>query len=221
MTLTFMLAPIEGFTDPAFRTLCYRHGADLTFTEMSRVASLARNNQSTMSRIRIPDGTPTVIQLLGPKESDLKNFLNRFDPTPGFIGFNINLGCPSPEMLAIGHGCAMIKRIAKVNALIKIIESTGYSCSIKLRLGMNEYEKKKKAYLNLIASTNAYSYIIHARHGKEEYIHPADYSVYPECVDTGKKIIANGDISTKEQVDSLYQIGIKGVMVGRAALEHP
>ncbi|MEK6952543.1 MAG: tRNA-dihydrouridine synthase, partial [Nanoarchaeota archaeon] len=47
MKLVYMLAPMEGFTDNSFRTLCYNYGADATFTEMARFESLARRNKST------------------------------------------------------------------------------------------------------------------------------------------------------------------------------
>ena len=64
-------------------------------------------------------------------------------------------------------------------------------------------------------------FIVHARHGKERDKDPADFSVYEECVQTGKKIIANGDIKTKEQIEYLKSIGIKGAMIGREALDNP
>jgi tRNA-dihydrouridine synthase len=43
-----MLAPMEGVTDNAFRTLYYKNGADLTFTEMARVDNLANLKKSAL-----------------------------------------------------------------------------------------------------------------------------------------------------------------------------
>ena len=42
------LAPLEGISDCAFRTLCYNYGADLTFTPMIRVESLNIKNKSSL-----------------------------------------------------------------------------------------------------------------------------------------------------------------------------
>ena len=115
----------------------------------------------------------------------------------------------------------MIKRINKVKKWVQIIHSYKYSASIKLRLGMNQYEKDKKSYLNLIKEVDADFFIVHARHGKERDKNPADFSVYKNCVETKKVIIANGDITTKEQIELLKSIGVKGAMIGRAAVEDP
>lgn len=216
-----MLAPIENMTDSAFRALCHKYGADITFTEMIPIEALAERNENALSKIKIYDATPTIIQLIGTKEDKLEKFLQSFRPEPGFAGFNLNLGCPNPHIINLGQGCAMIKRISKVKRIAGMIKNHNYPLSIKMRLGLNQYEKEKKVYLNLIREVDADFFIVHARHGKETYTEPADFSVYPECVKTGKKIIANGDITTKEQIEELKSIGIKGVMIGREAVKNP
>jgi len=216
-----MLAPMENISDNAFRTICFRYGAELTFTEIVRLEGLARKNASTWGRLSFNDKTPVVIQILGSKEYNLKKFLSMFSPSEGFKGFNLNLGCPSPNILNIGQGCAMVKRIIKTKKLVDVIKKRGFQCSIKMRLGMNKFEKDKKVYLNLIKNVDADFFIVHARYGSQTYREPADFSVYDECVNTGKDIIANGDITTKEQVELLKSTGVKGVMIGRAAVVNP
>tara|TARA_B100002003_G_scaffold199182_1_gene190047 strand:- start:597 stop:1286 length:690 start_codon:yes stop_codon:yes gene_type:complete len=215
-----MLAPMEGRTNPNFRKLAHEKWADSTFTEMARISALARRNKSTLNKIKIPEPIPTYIQLIGSKETELDKFLKDFKPEKGFLGFNLNLGCPSPKMVQRGMGCALIKRISKVKKLVQTIKNHGYPVSIKLRLGMNQFEKDKKNYLNLIKEVDADFFIVHANHGKENSDDPADFSVYEECVKTGKIIIANGDIKTREHINYLKSIGVRGAMIGRAALNN-
>jgi len=216
-----MLAPIEDVTGNALRTICHKYGADLTYTVMTRVEGLARMNKSTWSRLEFKDETPTEIQLLGVKEEHFKKFLANFKPHKGFMGFNLNIGCPSPQVIKIGIGAAMIKRIAKVQKIAKIFRAEGYNFSIKTRLGLNKYEREKKAYLNIINNVDADYFIVHARDGSQSYNEPADFSVYQECVDTGRKIVANGDISNKEHIDMLKSVKVYGAMIGRAAVIDP
>jgi len=218
---TYMLAPIEDMTSNAFRTIGYRYGADLTFTELVRVEGLAKKNKATWSRLAFHDGTPTIIQLLGANEMHFKRFLSMFKPSPGFKGFNLNLGCPSPDVIRIGQGCAMTRRISKTKKLAQIFKDQGYPISIKMRLGLNQQDKENKVYLHLIDAVDADYFIVHARHGAQGYDEPADFKVYEECVSTGKQIVANGDITTVKQVDELKAIGVKGVMIGRAAVLNP
>jgi tRNA-dihydrouridine synthase B len=219
--MRFMLAPLENVTDNPFRELCYNHGADLTFTEMTRLAALVRKNKSTLRKIEIANNVPTQIQLAALKETNLTAFLKHFQPPKSFLGINLNLGCPSPAIIRKGLGCALMKRTAKVNRLVRVVKDYGYSCSLKMRLGSTLFEKQKKVYLNLINGVDADFFVVHARHGSEHYEAEPDYSIFPACVETGKEIVANGDIDTVEKVKMLKDMGVKGVMVGRAAIRNP
>lgn len=221
MKFQLMLAPMEGITDNALRTLCYENGADLTFTEMARVDNLSKLKKGELDKIRITSSTPTQIQLAGAKIREYEKFLSEFEPTGGLKGFNLNLGCPSPSFIRQGLGAAMIKRISRVNDIVTLIERSGFECSIKLRLGLNSYEKEKGAYLNLIKNVDASFFAVHARTAKQTEKNPADFSVYSKCVETGKRIVANGDIKTKEQVEELKKLGLFGAMIGRAAIANP
>ncbi len=221
MKFQLMLAPMEKCADAAFRTLCHKNGADLTFTEIARVSNLARSKKGELEKIRIPDSTPTQIQLAGSKPEEYEKFLAGFKPTEGFRGFNLNLGCSSPEFLRQGIGAAMIKRVSRTSEIVKLIGKRGFECSVKLRLGLNDYEKKKGAYLNLISNVDASFFIVHARTAEQKLSDRADFSAYKKCVETGKKIVANGDIKAKEQVAELEKAGLYGAMIGRAAIGNP
>lgn len=218
---TYMLAPLEDMTDSCFRTIAFRHGVDLTFTELIRIESLAKNNKSTWERLKLYDDTPTIIQLIGHKEQFLKKFLSTFSPEKNFSGFNLNLGCPAPNFVNTGMGCAMVKRVSKTKTIIDIIKDAGYPASIKMRLGLNAFEKERKAYLNIIDAVNADFFVVHARHGGQSYKDSADRSVYPDCVKSGKIIIANGDVKSMTDIEELKALGCHGAMIGRAAISDP
>jgi len=212
---------MEGITDAAFRTLAHKNGADLTFTEIARVSNLARGKKGELARIEIPDATPTQIQLAGSKLEEYEKFLSSFKAPEGFRGFNLNLGCPSPSFIRQGIGAAMIKRVARVQEIVGLISRHGFECSVKLRLGLNQYEKERGAYLNLIKNVDAGFFIVHARTAAETEKDAADVSVYKRCIATGKRIVANGGIRTRKQAAEMKEKGMYGAMIGRTAVENP
>jgi len=217
----YMLAPMEDYTDPAFRRLCFNHGADLTFTEIAKVDGLARRNKATWTKLDWRDNTPTEVQVLPGQDSKLEQFMKIFKPQEGFKGFNLNLGCPAPDVVINGRGCAMVKRVTKTNRLINIIRKYNYPVSIKMKLGATPFEKEVKVYMNLLNGANPDYFIVHARVGTQTYNDKPDYSVFEECVSRGKKIIANGDINSIEKVEALKKVGVSGVMIGRASVKNP
>jgi len=127
-----MLASLEGYSDSVFRTLCHNHGADLTFTEMAHVGSFLRRNRMSLERIEPRDSTPVQIQLLSGNEGRLDRFLSGFKPFEGFMGFNLNLSCPSKDVIRQGKGAAMVKRAAKTARLVSTIRDHGHSVSVKI-----------------------------------------------------------------------------------------
>lgn len=221
MKFELMLAPMEGITDGPFRALCHRNGADLTFTEVARVANLAKSKKGEIERIAVPDATPTQIQLAGAKTAEYEKFLSGFKASEGFRGFNLNLGCSSPEFLRQGIGAAMVRRVSRTAEIVKLIQGHGFECSVKMRLGLDDYDKRKGAYLNLIENVDASFFVVHARTAKQTLDDRADFSVYAKCLETGKRIVANGDIRTKDQVLELKAAGLSGAMIGRAAIGNP
>ncbi|MSR86059.1 tRNA-dihydrouridine synthase family protein [Candidatus Woesearchaeota archaeon] len=216
------LAPLEGVSDCAFRTLCYQYGADLTFTEMIRVDGLVKRNKSTLALLDLKNDTPTGVQLLAVKPEILKKFVQEFfsysiDP----VCFNLNLGCPSPDVVVQGGGAALIKRTKRVAELVEILKKLNYPVSVKIRLGLNALEKEKKVYLSLLKEVDADAFIIHARHARQKSFEAADWTIFEECLATEKKIIPNGDISTAEDILFFKKMGIKEIMIGRAAVRNP
>ena len=214
---------MEGYTNSVFRTLSHRHGADLTFTEMSHVQGILRKSNDTLKKISVNDSTPVQIQILSSSLKELDRFLSGFHEYDGFSGFNLNLSCPSRNVIKHGKGAAMVKRANKTRHLVELIKDYGFPISIKIRLGLNQFEKDNKLYLNSIRGVDPDFFIIHAKHAGQSSTEPEDYSVFPECVQEsrGIPIVANGGIDSSDKVRMLQRQGVKGVMIGRAALVNP
>jgi tRNA-dihydrouridine synthase len=218
-----MLASLERYSDSVFRTLSYNHGADLTFTEMAHVESFLKGNKVSLEKIEPRDATPVQIQILSGNEGKLHRFLSDFKPSDGFRGFNLNLNCPSKDVIRQGKGAAMVKRASKTARLVSLIRNHGHPVSVKIRLGLNRFEKDNKVYLNNLRGVDPDFFVVHAMHAAQSSGEKEDYSVYPECVEAarGIPVIANGGIETSETVQSLVEMGVDGVMMGRPAMGNP
>jgi tRNA-dihydrouridine synthase len=190
---------------------------------MAHVKSFLKRNRASLEKIEPRDATPVQIQILSGSERNLHRFLSGFEQFPGFAGFNLNLSCPSREVIRQGKGAAMIKRAAKTARLVSIIREYGQPVSIKIRLGLNLHEKENKLYLNNLGGVDPDFFVVHAKHATQASDEEEDNMVYPECVEAarGIPIIANGGIETSEIVRALAKIGVAGVMIGRPALRNP
>lgn len=218
-----MLASLERYSDSVFRTLSYNHGADLTFTEMAHVESFLKRNKVSLEKIEPRDATPVQIQILSSNEGKLDRFLSNFKPFDGFMGFNLNLNCPSKDVIRQGKGAAMVKRAAKTARLVSLIRDHGHPVSVKIRLGLNQFEKDNKLYINNLGGVDPDFFVVHAKHAAQSSGEKEDNSVYPECVEAarGIPVIANGGIETPEMIQSLVEMGVGGVMMGRPAMGNP
>eukprot|EP01114_Cavostelium_apophysatum_P023590 TRINITY_DN8935_c0_g1_i1.p1 TRINITY_DN8935_c0_g1~~TRINITY_DN8935_c0_g1_i1.p1 ORF type:complete len:336 (-),score=59.01 TRINITY_DN8935_c0_g1_i1:170-1177(-) len=215
-------APLEQYSDRAFRSMCFQLGATNTFTEMARLEGLSRDCKKGWMRVLTDPDVPTVVQILPSSEEELNRTLEMWKEkklkTPA--EWNINVGCPSKKLTKIGLGCAMVKDVERVARFIEILRKSKVPVSVKLRLGKNQEEKSRKVYLNLIRDTDADYYIVHGRHGEQKKC-PADKAAYQECLNTGKVIWANGGINSVQAIHELRSEGLHGVMIGRAAVQNP
>jgi tRNA-dihydrouridine synthase len=214
---------MEGYSNSVFRTVAFHHGADLTFTEMSHIEGILRKNKDTLEKISAKDNTPVQVQILSSNEKKLQRLLSGFQTYDGFRGFNLNLSCPSRNVINHGKGAAMVKRSKKTRNLVELIKDYGYQVSVKIRLGLNQIEKDNKLYLNSLRGVDPDFFIIHAKHAGQSSAEPEDYSVFTECVQEsrGIPVIANGGVDSTEKVRMLIEQGLSGVMIGRAAVNDP
>jgi len=190
---------------------------------MTHVESLLNRNKGSLEKVMNRDDTPVQVQVLTSSEAKFSRFLSGFEPYEWFMGFNLNLSCPSRDVIRRGKGAAMVKRAAKTQRLVSVIRDFGFPVSVKIRLGLNRYEKDNRLYLNSIRGVDPDFFVVHAKHAGQGSDEAEDYSVFPECVEEarGVPVIANGGVDSIGKVRLLMGMGVGGVMIGRAALAVP
>lgn len=237
----FILAPMESVSDAAYRRLCWEQGAGFTWTEMIRARALVRNNKSTLELIDcFEEEVPTGVQLLVANEKELGEALHRLDALaatthPHFKhlrAVDLNFGCPSPEVIKVGAGPALLKRRAKLEAIFTVLKAWKAKTALpigavgaKIRLGLNRPEEDQQVYLPIVELANRYLdyLVIHARHARQESTEPPRWSAIAEARALAQvPLIGNGDVCTRTDFERLVkETGSDGAMIARGAIRSP
>lgn len=237
----FVLSPMEGVSDVGFRALCFAQGASLTWTEMIRARALKGRNKSTLDLIDTFDAsTLTGVQLMVTGAQELLDSVNVLEELaasthPHFkniVSIDLNFGCPSPDIIRIGAGPALLKRRAKLRSIFEALAAVKKraplsvkSVSAKIRLGLHAGEQEHKVYLPVVEMANDTldHLVIHARHAKQRSRDMPTWSAIGEAKAIAKiPIVGNGDVRTRADAERMHQeTGCDAFMIARAAIQSP
>jgi tRNA-dihydrouridine synthase B len=214
-------APMAGISDRPFRTILREFVPDLPIvTEMISCHSLVGGHKNCLRNFDDYRTEGNIgAQIFGAVPSlmaDAAKILE--DSGAGWI--DINMGCPVPKVAnRAGAGAYLMrdhklagKIIADVRRAVKI------PVSIKTRLGWDE-EHRDWADLVHIAADNGADWV--ALHGRTRAQGYAGSAVHPDVSTMPIPVIANGDLKTASDVESVMGVGYSGAMVGRAMLGRP
>jgi tRNA-dihydrouridine synthase B len=99
------LAPMEDVTDPSFRYMCKKFGADLMFTEFISSDGLIRDAKKSVKKLDIFDyERPVGIQIYGhiPEAMQQASLMINENANPDLL--DINYGCPVKKIANRGAG---------------------------------------------------------------------------------------------------------------------
>lgn len=223
----FILAPLAGYTDKAFRKICTLFGAERTITEMVSAEGLAREGEKTIALMEKFDNSENlIVQLFAPSADPIKRAMNELRKQR-VEGIDINCGCPVPKVVKTGAGSALMKEPEKIGEIVKVIrEELDVPVSVKFRLG---WDNSSINYLNVaeIAFKNgASSLTLHARTRAQGYEGKADRNAFKVLSEHFKgenvTLYASGDIFTAEDAVSIINdCNMDGVMFARGAIGNP
>ena len=133
------LAPMEDVTDPAFRALCKRYGADRVYTEFVNADALVRDIASTTRKLTIHDAErPVAIQIYGREPESMADAARIVEQAhPDFI--DINFGCPVKKVAGKGAGAGLLKDVPKMLEITRaVVNAVHTPVTVKTRLGWDE-----------------------------------------------------------------------------------
>ncbi len=223
------LAPLAGYTDIPFRSLCRENGADFTYTEMVSAEGLAREGEKTLVLMdRAPNEKQYAIQLFMGTTDSLKQALEQLAPYHPEV-IDINCGCPVPKVTKTGAGCAMMHTPKLITEVVRIItEETDIPVSVKFRTGWDTQQENFLEFAQAALDGGASALTLHARTRSQGYAPFADWSklstLKEYCVTHGYRlpIFGSGDLFKAEDAKRMLETtGIDGVMFARGAIGNP
>ena len=220
----FTLAPMAGFTDVGFRSLCAKFGAGLTTTEMVSLKGLLYNNADTKNLLVFENNEqPKSVQIFL-REPELvkqvfeKEFLQPFDI------IDINMGCPVPKIVKEGMGSALMKEPDVAKKVIEaVVKHSKKPVTVKFRSGFDFNNINAVDFAKMCEDSGASAVCVHGRTREQMYSGKADWNIIAEVVKAVSiPVLGNGDVTNKIEADKMInETGCSGVAIGRGALGKP
>ena len=219
-----VLAPMAGYTDAAFRSLCVEQGAALTYTEMISAKALYYKNKNTKPLLQVADNEgPVAVQLFGNDPELLAEEAAALEDGPYDI-FDINMACPVPKVVNNGEGSALMLQPEKVEAIVSAMtRKLRKPVSVKIRKGFDDDHVNAVEIARIAQDSGASMIAVHGRTRVQMYHGKADYDIIRRVKEAVKiPVFGSGDIYTREDAcRMLEETGADGVMAARGARGNP
>lgn len=221
-----LLAPMEDVSDPPFRALCKKHGADLMYTEFISSEGLIRDALKSVQKMDIFEyERPIGVQIFGSDEESMVRAAQIIEQVrPDLI--DINYGCPVKKVACKGAGAGLLQDIPKMVKLTKaVVNAVKVPVTVKTRLGWDDSTKNIIETAERLQDIGIEALTIHGRTRKQMYKGEADWSLIGAVKNNQRMkipIFGNGDIDSPEKA-RLYKdtYGVDGIMIGRASIGYP
>ena len=221
-----LLAPMEDVSDPPFRALCKKHGADLMFTEFISSEGLIRDAEKSTQKLDIYDfERPIGIQIFGNNIESMMEATRICErANPEII--DINYGCPVKKVANKGAGAGILRDIPKMVEMTKqIVNSTKLPVTVKTRLGWDENTKYIVEVAERLQDVGIKAISIHGRTRKQMYKGNADWTLIKAVKDNPRMnipVFGNGDVDSPAKAKLMRDdFGLDGAMIGRASIGNP
>ncbi len=220
----FIMAPMAGITDSAFRLLCREMGCGLSYSEMISAKAMYYGDKHTEQLLVIRDGEgPVAYQIFGSEPEIMAFAADKLKDRDNCI-IDINMGCPVPKVAKNGEGSALMKTPKLIREIVaQTVRAANKPVTVKMRLGWND------SCINVIECAGeaeaggASAVAVHARTREQYYSGRADWSAIAEVrKNLSIPVIGNGDIfSAEDGLRMMDETGCDMIMVARGALGNP
>ena len=222
------LAPVAGYSDAAFRSVCIENGACFTYTEMVSAEALVRKNLKTEILMRRACNEKAYsVQIFGGEPEIMSEAANIVLEKTHCEVIDINCGCPVPKIIKTGAGSALTRdpdRLFKVaEAVVKA--AAGVPVTVKIRSGWESKQMTWREAAQAAIDAGVSAITIHPRTRAQGYEGHSDWGIMKELVElvAGRvPVFGSGDLFKPEDAKAmLEETGADAVMFARGAMGNP
>lgn len=221
-----LLAPMEDVTDPSFRYMCKRFGADVVYTEFISSDGLIRDAAKSLKKLQIDDAErPVGIQIYGHLIEPMVEAA-RMAEAAGPDLIDINFGCPVKKIAGRGAGSGMMRNPdLMVEMTRQIVQAVKKPVTVKTRLGWDDDSKNIEQIALRLQDVGIAALTIHGRTRAQMYRGEADWTLIGAVKNNPRihiPIIGNGDVDSGPKAREMFdRYGVDGIMIGRATYGRP
>ncbi len=221
-----LLAPMEDVSDPPFRSLCKKNGADIMYTEFISSEGLIRDAAKSIKKLDIyEEERPIGIQIFGSNLDSMKQSAEIVEASNPDI-LDINYGCPVKKVVCKEAGAGILRNIPKMIKLTDaIVKSTKLPVTVKTRLGWDDSTKYIVEVAERLQDVGIQAISIHGRTRVQMYKGEADWTLIRAVKENPRikiPVFGNGDVSSPEKAKEMRdKYGVDGIMIGRASIGYP
>lgn len=219
------LAPMEDVSEPPFRLICKRLGADIVYTEFISAEGLIRDARKARAKLfYYEEERPVSIQIFGGNEDVLVDAAKiSASVKPDFI--DINCGCWVKDVALRGAGAGLLKDLPKMARIAeKVLNNVDLPVTLKTRLGWDENSIVIVEVAKMLEKIGIQALTVHCRLRNQGNKGEADWNWVKRIKDEGVEIpiILNGNVKTPEDVKHVFETySPDAVMIGQAAITNP
>jgi tRNA-dihydrouridine synthase B len=220
----FVVAPMAGMTDSAFRRLVKRRGGcGLVVTEMVSSEGLVRGIDRTLEYAEYTEEErPVSIQIFGGDPEKMAAAAQVVESLGADI-VDVNMGCPVPKIAKHNAGCSLMREpehaATVINAMAKAVK---IPVTVKMRAGWNDRSRNAAELARRVQDAGAAAVTIHGRTAEQSYSGSADWDLVSGVArDLAIPVMGSGDCTEPGQIVERLGCGVSGVLVGRGVLRNP
>ena len=221
-----LLAPMEDVSDPPFRALCKRYGADMVYTEFISSGGLVYEAEDSLMKLDIRENErPVGIQIFGGDVDQVREataIVDRVEPDV----IDINFGCPVRKVVCKEAGAGILRNLPKMETITRTVVSMATRpVTVKTRLGWDDASIDIVNVARMLEDCGIKALAVHARTRKQMYTGSARWTYLQNIKEKGLRsipLIGNGDALGPEAIERMFdETGVDGVMIGRGAIGNP